>query len=108
MTTGFQIVNSSLEITKDPEAVLTYNFDWSEWLLSGDTIDTATYTLQVRANDPQPLINEASGKLNATTTYITLSSGQVDKLYTVTCKVVTTNNLTDRRSFRVKVLNRSA
>ena len=44
MTTGFQQINQQLWINKDPEAQLFYTFDWSEWLVSGDTIASAVYT----------------------------------------------------------------
>lgn len=108
MTTGFEVINQLLQIVKDPQAELTYTFDWSQWLIDADTIDTAVYSLQVRANDPQPLINVQSGKVDSHTTFIKLAGGQVDKLYTVTVKVTTTNGMIDRRNFRVKVLNRSA
>jgi hypothetical protein len=108
MTTGFQIINQTLWIDKDPQAQLTYTFDWSEWLDPGDTIATSAYSLQVRANDPEPLVNVEDGVTNDTSTYITLNGGQVDKNYVVTCQISTIGGLIDRRSFRVKVINRSA
>jgi hypothetical protein len=109
MTTGFQIINELLTIDKDPAAKLTYTFDWSQWLTSGDTIGNAVYELQVRANDPIPIVNEDSGVINSgLQTYITLSGGQKERTYTVTCTVTTANGLIDRRNFRVRVKNRSA
>jgi len=107
-TTGFQIINELLTIDKDPVAVLPYTFDWSQWLVDGDTIVTAVYTLQVRANDPQPIVNVNSGVIGGTQTYITLSGGQNERTYIVTCTVTTVNGLIDRRNFRVRVKNRSA
>lgn len=108
MTTGFEIINQVLFIDKDPEAVLTYTFDWSQWLESGDTIDTAEYTLQVRANDPEPLVKVDDGIISGTKTYVKLSGGQVERTYTVTAKITTDTGLVDRRNFKVKVHNRSA
>lgn len=107
MTTGFQIINQMLYVDKDPQAVLTYTFDWTDWLASSDNISAVEYSLQVRANDPQPLIQEDSG-LNGNKTYITLSGGQVERTYTVTAKVTTEYGLVDRRHFKVRVYNRSA
>ena len=108
MTTGFQIINQQLSTEKDPSAVLTYTFDWGEWLIDGDTITTNSYALQVRANDPAPLVKVTSGVTSGRYTYVKLSGGQVDKTYVVTCTVTTAAGLTDRRNFRVKVVNRSA
>lgn len=107
MNTGFQIVNGMLYVDKDPQAVLTYTFDWSEWLTSTDTINHVEYTLQVRANDPQPLVKVDSGLVNKKT-YVKLSGGQAERTYTVTAKVTTDAGLVDRRHFKVKVYARSA
>lgn len=107
MTTGFQVINGMLYVEKDPQAELTYTFDWSEWLVSGDNISDVEYTLQVRANDPQPLLKGDSG-LVGNKTYVRLSGGQVERTYTVTAKVTTDAGLVDRRHFKVRVYNRSA
>lgn len=107
MTTGFEYKNNLLQIDKDPTAVLTYTFDWVEWLEVGDNLLSAVYTVQTRANDPKPLLKVSAG-ITGTKTYVQLSQGQLDKVYTVTVKVVTTDGLTDSRNFRVKLVNRSA
>jgi len=65
------------------------------------------YTVTARANDPDPLIKVSEG-IQGTTTYIELSDGQADKIYTVTAKITTDDGLVDRRNFRVRVKNRSA
>lgn len=107
MSNGFELINQVLWISKDPEAQLFYTFDWSQWLPDGDQIASVNYNLQVRANDPEPLVNESSG-YTETSTYIELSGGQVDKSYTVSATITTDNGLIDRRYFKVKVENRSA
>jgi ABC-type nitrate/sulfonate/bicarbonate transport system ATPase subunit len=107
--TGFVQTNQGLEIDKDVEAQLAYTFDWSTWLEDGDTIASVTYTAAARRNDPTPLVVESSGLADSNTdTYVELSGGQVDKTYIVTAKVTTSDGLIDRRSFRVKVVARSA
>lgn len=107
--TGFQMTNTGLVIDKDTEAQLAYTFDWSQWLTGNDTIDTVTYEVAARRNDPTPVTIEASGKADSNTdTYVELAGGQADKTYIVTCKITTTNGLIDRRSFRVNVLDRQA
>lgn len=107
--TGFYQTNTGLEIDKDVEAQLTYTFDWSEWLLTGDTIATVEYEAAARRNDPTPIVIESSGIADSDTdTYVELSGGQTDKTYIITCKVTTQDGLVDRRNFRVKCVNRSA
>lgn len=108
MATGFEQTIQGLTIQKDTEAQLVYTLDWSQWLPSGDTLSTAVWEIQARANDPDPLIKESDGIQSGTKTYIELSNGQEGKTYTVSAKITTANGLIDRRHFRVKVLARSA
>lgn len=110
MTTrsGFVQTIQGLSIDKDVEAQLVYTFDWSQWLPTGDSIDTVNYTIQTRSNDPDPLVRVSQGVSGGTQTYVELSDGQLGKAYNVTAAVTTANGLIDRRYFRVKVVNRSA
>ena len=106
---GYQQDNLGAWIAKDPSASLVYSLDWTEWLGTTDAIQSVDVTLQVRANDPQPLVLVSSGKDSpGKVTYCQLSGGQVGKVYTVTTEVTTENGLIDSRSFRIKVENRSA
>jgi hypothetical protein len=107
-TTGFQQDTQGVWIAKDPVAELVYVFDWADWLPVGDTISTVAYTLQVRANDPAPLIRVSQGVQSGLRTYVELRGGQVGKVYTVTAQITTVDGIIDRRNFRVKVENRSA
>lgn len=107
ITQGFVQTIAGLQISKDPEAQLTYTLDWVDWLPTGDQLSTVNWTIQARANDPDPLVSVSSG-ITGTKTYIELDEGQVGKTYTVFCKITTNDGLEDRRFFRVKVENRSA
>lgn len=107
MTTGFYQTIQGLSIEKDPEADLTYTLDWANWLPTGDSLSTSSWTISTRANDPDPLLKVSNG-IQGTKTYIRLNNGQDGKTYTVTAQVTTTDGLIDRRFFRVKVLARSA
>jgi hypothetical protein len=106
--TGYEQDALGIYIAKDPSAELTYTFDWTEWLPTGDTVSSVSYTLQVRANDPTPLTKVTQGVSSGTKTYVKLSGGQVGKVYTVTAAIVTADGSIDRRNFRIKVENRSA
>jgi hypothetical protein len=106
--TGFYIQNQQLYIDKDTSSQLTYTLDWSSWLATGDTISSATQTVQARSNDPTPLTKVTNGITGGTKTYIQLSGGQQDKTYTVNVTVTTANGLIERRNFKVKTISRSA
>jgi hypothetical protein len=107
-TTGYQKDQQGIYILHDPLAKLVYVFDWSEWLSEGNTVASVNYTLQVRANDPTPLIRVSQGVQSGTKTYVEISGGGAGKVYTVTAAIVTSDSAEDRRNFRVKVENRSA
>ena len=104
---GFEQTLQGLTIQKDTEAQLVYTFEWSDWLPTGDSLASSTYTITARANDPDPLAIHTQGR-SGTKTFVELKEGQEGKIYTVTCAIVTANGLRDRRNFRVKVQARSA
>ena len=106
-TTGYFQTIQGLTIEKDTEAVLTYTFDWVDWLPTGDALSSVDYTITARANDPDPLVKVSQG-IQGTKTYVQLSDGQETKTYVVTAAITTVDGLVDRRYFRVKVLARSA
>lgn len=108
LNSGFYETVNGLTINKDPEAELSYIFDWSEWMPSGPTITAVEYTINTRVNDPTPLVELASGELSNNRTYIFLSGGAVGKTYTVSVKLTLSSQAIERRSFRVNVINRSA
>lgn len=93
-------------IDKDPEAVLVYSMDWSEWLPSGDTLATVTYSVSTISGDTSPLAIVTQGFSNGTISFVELSAGSEKEIYTVTASIVTVDGLEDRRAFRVKVNNR--
>ena len=81
---------------KDPQSVLDYGFDWSDWLDTGDTVSTSAW-------DVPTGITEDSDTKTTTTTTIWLSSGTVGSKYKLTNRMVTANGRTVERSFYVKV-----
>jgi len=105
--TGFEQTSTGLQITKDVQGQLVYTFNWGDWLSSGDALATINYSVAARLNDPTPVTIESSG-ITGQKTYVELKGGQVEKTYIVTAKVTTNDGITDRRNFRLKVLNRTA
>lgn len=85
--------------TKDPEAVLDYIFDWSDWLASGETIQTASITVQSGIT--------LASTINSTTAVVGwISGGTVNTTYRVECKIVTSAGRTDVRGIQIRVADR--
>lgn len=85
--------------TKDPESVLDFGFDWSDWLASGETISSHTVTAETGITKDSD--TEASGVVT-----VWLSGGTVGTTYTLECKIVTSASRTDERTMTVKVQER--
>jgi len=84
---------------KDPDAILDYQIDWSDWLASSETISTSTWTVASG-------ITEDSDAKTDTTTKIWLSGGTANTKYKITNRIVTNQSRTDDRSFYVYVLEK--
>jgi len=85
-------------VTKDPNAVLDYGFDWEEWL-DGDTIDTSTWT------PPAGITKDSDSKTTLTTTVV-LSGGTAGQWYAVLNRITTAGGLTDDRTLMVRVADK--
>lgn len=105
-TTGFYKDNTGYVIDKDPDAVLSYQLDWSEYLQSGVSISTSSWTAETISGDADPL-TITDNTNNTGTTTVTLSGGTEGNIYKVYNTITTDGAETDRRYFRVKVRDRS-
>jgi len=81
--------------TKDPNAVLDYQIDWSTWL-GTDTISSATWTVATG-------LTKTTDSKTTTTTTVWLSGGTVGTTYSVACRIVTAGGRTDDRTVQIKV-----
>lgn len=106
--TGYKQDTDGVWIEKDPEARLTYSMEWNQWLPTGTALSAVDYTHNSRANDPDPIIIHSEGITNTTQTYAVISGGSVGKVYQITAAITLDNGQTDRRAFKIKVLNRLA
>ncbi len=81
---------------KDPDAVLDYGFDWSDWLDSDapEVISESTWTV------PSGITNDSDSNAD-TTTIIWLSGGSAGEDYELTNKIVTDQGRTDERSLKI-------
>jgi len=107
-TTGFKQDNFGAYIDKDPHAVLNYTVDWTDWI-DGDTIATSTWAITTYSTstvDTTVLTVDNSGISGTKKSVVTLSGGTVGNVYNVRNTIVTADDLTESRAFRVKVVNR--
>lgn len=84
---------------KDPDAVLDWVFDWSEWLAAGEAITSHQVIV------PADLTLDSSGDDGSAVT-AWLSGGTIGSVHTVTCRVTTDGGRTDDRSITIHVADR--
>lgn len=83
---------------KDPSAVLTWSFDWSDWLVGSDTIAASTWSVE-----PTGELTAASGSNTTSTTTIILSAGNLRGVYRVTNHITTAGGLQDDRTITIRI-----
>lgn len=87
------------EFLKDPDAVLDYTFDWSDWLADSETIATSAFTVATGLTKDSESNTTISAK-------VWLSGGSVGERYRITNRITTNQGRTDDRSALVRVSNR--
>lgn len=84
---------------KDPDADLDWQFNWADWLADGETISSATFTVD------DGLTVTSTGHDDTVAT-VWLSGGTAGSVYRVTSHVVTSAARTDDRSISIRVTER--
>ena len=84
---------------KDPDAVLDYSIDWSQWLPTLDTISTSNWTVPTG-------ITEDSSSNSATIATIMLSGGTLNNDYELVNRIVTAGGRTQDQTIRILVRSR--
>ncbi len=84
---------------KDVNAVLDWEFDWSDWLTGAETISSRTVTVQTG-------LTKDSDTASTTAVLVWLSGGTAGSTYTVACRIVTSASRTDERTIRISVRER--
>lgn len=84
--------------TKDKDEARTYSIDWSPQLIGGETIASASWTVQ------SGLTNAATSN-TTTSTSIRLTGGTVGLTYKVECQITGSQNNTPSAYFIVAVTN---
>lgn len=83
---------------KDPDAVLDYSVDWTDWL-DGDTISTSAWTVPSG-------ITQTSASTTTLITTIWLSGGSGGRTYEIKNRIVTAAGRTEERTIRLPVRTR--
>lgn len=84
---------------KDPLSTLDWTWDWSQWLLSGESLLTSTFTAT-------PGITVQSSSFTITSATVWLAGGTSGTPYQVSNLVTTTMGRTDERSITIRVQQR--
>ena len=84
--------------TKDPDAVLDYTVDWSQWLASGDLLAASVWVVQegITIASPSPTFSDTSAT-------IWLSGGSLWKTYRVTNRITTVDGRVQDYSIAIKI-----
>jgi len=86
---------------KAPNDILDFEWDWSIWLPTGDTISSVTWTVM------SGLTLESSPAASHTTNTATvwLGGGTAGNTYTVTCQITTAAGRVGQNTQNVNVVN---
>ena len=85
---------------KDPDAILDFAFDWSDWLATGETISTRVMTV------PSGITLSSTDTESSGVVTFWLSGGTAGNWYDVACKITTSASRTDERTMNIFVDNR--
>ena len=88
---------------KDPNAVLDYTIDWTNWLDTFETITTSSWT-----TDAGLTIVSSSKTTNKSTVYLSGGTGGENYLVSNTIVTSSTPTRTDRRTIKIAVKTRPA
>lgn len=90
-------------VTHDPDAVLTYSWDWSDWLDTGDSVASATVVA-----DPSTGVSVGTPAVAADVVSARVSTPGLDGGETVrlVCHITTDNGEEDDRTITLKIMER--
>lgn len=80
---------------RDPNSVLDYLWDWSEWLADAETISSHSIV-------PEAGITIDSSTNTTTSVTAWVSGGTVDIIYEVTCRITTNQGRTQDSTIRLQ------
>jgi len=104
--TGAKKDNDGIYFEKSPSSNIQYGLDFTDYLNSGDTVSSATVTIETISGDAAPLAHPTNASTDILVTggklvNIRLSGGTLNNVYDIKCVIVTAQGDTDSRSFRI-------
>lgn len=92
-------------VLKDPVATLDYSIDFSDWLIGGATLASASWTISVKAgNESTPTLTTPGDSIDGKRAVIWLSGGTDGVAYSVTCHATDTTTPVARQDDRTIVV----
>lgn len=108
--TGFKKDQDGLYIDKSPSSNIQYGLDFTDYLNSGDTVASATVTIEAITGDAAPLAFPTNAgtdvSISGTKAILRVSAGTAGNIYPIEVKIVTADGDTDSRHFRLIVKNK--
>lgn len=86
-----------MNLTKDPNAILDYVFDWSDWLDENETIDSHQILVE-RGSIAIDSHTQDAGKVT-----VWLSGGHIGETAHVTCRIVTSAGRVDDTTLKLSI-----
>ena len=88
--------------TKDPQAQLDFGFNWSQWVATGDEINSASWELAGNDN----ALTLSNQVLSGNESTVRATGGTVGATYRLVNTVTTSSGLTDQRTITLRIINR--
>jgi hypothetical protein len=104
MSKGFTITNGRYYIDKDPQSVLDYVFDWSEWLAGISPPDViVSFNCFVTGSTSAAVVSQqhAAGKVTAM-----VGGGENKEVVKLTCHIQTAAGRQDDRAIYLRIKDR--
>lgn len=99
MYTTYELFNGLPIISKDPDAVLDYIFDWTPYLVNiSDVLDSVAYELSSGLTQTRAVNTETQAK-----SYV--GGGVLGTTEFVTCRITTVGGRIDDRTIHLKIEN---
>ncbi len=89
---------------KDPDSVLDYGMDWSNWLPDGDVIQSSNWIMEAVVNSGALTIDSDSFDDNFTVVW--LSGGEDGAVYNITNRITTVQGRTQDQSVGISIRQR--